>query len=237
MLEVRDLTKRFRGMVALNQVSFAVGGRQLVGVIGPNGAGKTTLFNIVAGRMRPTTGRVLFEGRPISGLPLHRAVAAGVAATFQIPRPLRRLSVIENVAVVPPGLRARGGGSSPLDTLRRFELDHVARALAGALTQGQLRLLEVARAVATGPRLLLLDEPYAGLTAEEMQRLTAVIRDLHAGGLTIIVVEHKLRELMRLVEHIIVLNYGRVLAAGAPAEVARNPEVVEAYMGTHGAPV
>jgi branched-chain amino acid transport system ATP-binding protein len=236
MLEVRGVTKRFRGMIALDDVSFAVGAGELVGVIGPNGAGKTTLFNIVAGRMRPTAGSVLFQGHAISRLPVHRVVAAGVASTFQIPRPLRRLSVLENVEVVPPGLRARSGDPSAVGTLRRLGLDHLAGTPAGALTQGQLRLLEVARAIATGPRLLLLDEPYAGLTADEMQRLTGVIRGLHAGGLTIIVVEHKLRELMRLVQRIVVLNYGRVLAAGTPQEIARNPDVIEAYMGTHGVP-
>jgi branched-chain amino acid transport system ATP-binding protein len=220
-------------------VSFEMAQGELVVVIGPNGAGKTTLFNVISGFARPDEGHVSLSGTPITGLAPHAIVRRGLARTFQIPRPFKSLTVSESVEIA----RASGAGTV-LDSIDRDR--HVERVLrlvelwdrrhdgAGTLSQGDLKLLEVARALATNPALLLLDEPYAGLGPGEMTRLTHVILELQAAGLALAIIEHKLRELMRLTRRVIVLDYGEKIADAGPAEVSGDARVLAAYMGGKG---
>ena len=243
LLAVDAVTKHFRGLTALSRVSFEVARGEILAVIGPNGAGKTTLFNVITGFERPDDGSVALAGEKVTGLPPHAVVRRGMARTFQIPRPFKSLTVGDTVDMA----RASAAGT----VLRALGHDHVAiaeRVLrsvqlwerrdeeAGTLTQGDLKLLEVARALATNPALLLLDEPYAGLGPAEMSRLTRVIMDLHGAGLTLVIIEHKLRELMKLAQRVVVLHYGEKIADGSPAEITRDPRVLEAYMGERRVP-
>jgi branched-chain amino acid transport system ATP-binding protein len=241
LLVVDAITKRFRGLTALTRVSFEVARGELLIVIGPNGAGKTTLFNVVTGFARPDEGRVILAGQAITALSPHVIVRRGLARTFQIPRPFKSLTVGETVDMA----RASKAGTvvGALSDGRRGIAEQVLRLVqlwerrdeeAGTLSQGDLKLLEVARALATNPALLLLDEPYAGLGPGEMARLTRVIVDLHGAGLTLVIIEHKLRELMRLAQRAVVLHYGEKIGDGSPAEISRDPRVLQAYMGGRG---
>jgi branched-chain amino acid transport system ATP-binding protein len=242
-LTVEGVSKRFRGLTALNEVSFDVARGELLLIIGPNGAGKTTLFNVISGFTSSDSGRVLLDGRNIGALSPHRIVQCGIARTFQIPRPFKSLTVAETVEMARP---SRTGAVFPaLDRTRQGTAEQVLRLVqlwerrdeqAGTLSQGDLKLLEVARALATNPALLMLDEPYAGLGRGEMVRLTRVIMELHRAGLTLVIIEHKLRELMRLCQRVVVLHYGEKIGDGPPAEISRDARVLQAYMGARGAP-
>jgi branched-chain amino acid transport system ATP-binding protein len=238
LLNVEAITKRFRGLTALDRVSFEVARGELLLVIGPNGAGKTTLFNVITGFAQADEGHVMLDGQAIGGLSPHAIVHRGLARTFQIPRPFKSLTVADTVDMARPSkvgtvVGALGNGRLGIadQILELVQLGERRAESAGTLSQGDLKLLEVARALATNPALLLLDEPYAGLGPVEITRLTRVILDLHRAGLTLVIIEHKLRELMGIAQRVVVLNYGEKIADGAPAEISRDPQVLQAYMG------
>ncbi len=246
LLAVEGLTRRFGGLLALDDVGFSVEEGSLSAVIGPNGAGKTTLFNLISGFLAPTRGRVVLGGHDLTGLSPHRVAGLGLVRTFQLVRPFPAMSVAENVRVG-AHLRTAGGlwaallgcpgqerrvAAEAQALLDRVGLGALADRPPASLGYGQLRLLEIARALAARPRLLLLDEPAAGLNHVETDRLGALIRELHRDGMTVLLIEHDMRLVMGIAEHIVVLDFGRRIAEGAPAAVARDPAVLAAYLGT-----
>jgi branched-chain amino acid transport system ATP-binding protein len=234
LLSVKNLDKRFGGLHAVKDVSLEVQKGDILGILGPNGAGKTTLYNLLTGFIKPDNGEVLLEGQPLLGLPPHKVVGLGVARTFQLCRPFVGLSVLENVMVGSLGPRVP---AVDLTERARHLLAQVGLAgkedsAAELLSYGDQRRLEIARALATEPRLLLLDEPFAGLGSGEIAALSELIRDLHKNqGLTILLIEHKLREFMQLVSHVVAIDFGQVIATGSPSEIVKNPKVIEAYIG------
>jgi len=236
LLEVKELNKRFGGLHAVKNVSFALQPGSITGVLGPNGAGKTTMFNLLTGFIRTDRGSVLFDGGSLLGLAPHQIVNRGVARTFQLARPFSGMSVVENVEVACLAPRVRHFGK-PRERahalLRQVGLGDRADLEVDVLPYGDLRRLEIARALATRPQLLLLDEPFAGLGASEVGPLAELIRTLHRSeGLTILIIEHKLREFMQLVHDIIAMDFGEVIAVGAPPQIVQNPRVIEAYLGS-----
>ena len=250
LLEVRGLTKRFGGLTAVHNVDFEVHEGEILGVIGPNGAGKTTTFNLIAGTYAATAGDVRFAGEPILGLAPHRIAARGVMRTFQHNRPFAGMPVIDNVLVGAHTHFGRGLWSVVLGTARREETDKRERA--GALVQfvglgelaaadvttlsfGQGRLLEIARALAGEPRLILFDEPAAGLTPAECARLADILRGIAARGIAVLLIEHDMHFLLPLAHRVVVLNFGAKIADGLSAEVRAHPAVMDAYLGSHAA--
>jgi branched-chain amino acid transport system ATP-binding protein len=233
LLEVRGLTKRFGGLVAVNDLSFAVDEGEIVGLIGPNGAGKTTVFGLVSGFLEPDAGAVTFRGRPIRGLKPHAVNALGMARTFQIMRPFPRLSVVRNVMIGALGRHPDPGEAEARAraVLRDVELAAKAELPAGALTVAERKRLELARALATEPVLLLLDEVMSGLTASETERIVELVGAIHARGIAILLIEHVMRAVMSLAGRIVVLNYGERIAEGRPEVVAQDRRVIEAYLG------
>ncbi|MBO0751087.1 MAG: ABC transporter ATP-binding protein [Bradyrhizobiaceae bacterium] len=235
ILQVDRLNKRFGGLHAVRDVSFALEAGTITGVLGPNGAGKTTLFNLLTGFIPFDTGTVHLGGRSLGGLAAHRIVNLGLARTFQLARPFMGMTVLENVEVpcLAPRVRREGRPRGrALALLEQVGLADKAGLAVDVLPYGDLRRLEIARALATKPKLLLLDEPFAGLGAGEIDPLAALIRSLHRSeGLTILIIEHKLREFMQLVETVIAMDFGEIIAVGDPATIVRHPRVVEAYMG------
>ena len=233
MLQVRNLTKAFRGLVAVNDVSFDVAGNEIVALIGPNGAGKTTCFNLIAGALRPTSGSVVLDGEPLTGLVPEQIAMRGLVRTFQIVRPMAGMTVLENVMV---GAFARIADVDEAATvagqaIARIGLQNKAGALAGSLTLPDRKMLELARAIATSPRLLLLDEVMAGLRSSESDRIVEVVQELRAGGMTVLLIEHVMRVVMALADRVIVLHHGEKLAEGAPADIGANQKVIESYLG------
>ncbi len=237
LLAIEGLTRRFGGLVAVDDVSFSVNKGEIVGVMGANGAGKTTLFAMIAGSVRPTAGKIILNGKPIHGLSPDRANRMGVARTFQIVRPFATLTVLENVATaVMFGSRRvtsrRAAQEQAAALLNEVGLLPRAHSLARELTLAGRKRLEVARALATGPQLLLLDEVLAGLTGAEVAAALDLVHMLHQRqSLTIVLIEHVMRALMRLSHRIVVLHHGRKIAEGAPDHVANDPAVLDAYFG------
>jgi len=233
MLRLEGVTKRFGGLTAVREVTLDVGAGDLLGIIGPNGAGKTTLFNVIAGYYRPEAGRVLFEARDITGQPPHVICRSGLTRTFQIVKPFGNLSVLDNVMIgsltkVTSLRAARADAERVVETCG---LAAYATARAKALPIGLRKRLEVARALATRPRLLLLDEVMAGLNPTELVAMVDLIRGLHADGLTLVVIEHIMAAMMRLAQRIAVLHHGELIAEGPPAQVASDRRVIDAYLG------
>ena len=233
ILELSGVTKRFGGLTAVSDVSFTVPAGELLGIIGPNGAGKTTLFNVISGYYRPEAGRIVFAGRDVTGLAPHEICRLGLTRTFQLVKPFGNLSVIDNVMI---------GALTRLPTVSsaRLEAERVVEACglashagshARALPIGLRKRLEVARALATRPRLILLDEVMAGLNPTELGAMIELIRRLHGDGLTVMVIEHIMAAMMRLARRIVVLHHGETIAAGAPAEITQDRRVVDAYLG------
>ena len=233
VFEVRHASKAFGGVRAVCDVSLQVRQGEILGIIGPNGAGKTTLFNLLNGFIRADQGRILLEGKDIAGRRPYEICAAGVGRTFQVVRPFRRMSVLDNVMV---GAYVRTAFDAQArevaqDALAQVGLRDDAQQLAGALANKQLRLLEIARALAGKPRLLLLDETLAGLGAGEVEEVIGVVRKLAAQGITIVIIEHTMQAMVRLVDRFVVLNEGALLAEGSPEQITREPAVIDAYLG------
>jgi branched-chain amino acid transport system ATP-binding protein len=234
LLSLEGVSKRFRGLVAVDDVSFEVPVGELFAVIGPNGAGKTTLFNLIAGAIAPDEGSIVFAGAPIGGLPPNVVCRRGIARTFQIVRPFPALTVEDNV-VVGALLHDRDVATArqhAQDLLRRLDLFDQRHRIAATLTLPDRKRLEVARALATKPRLLLLDEVMAGLRPTESDRMVAILRDLNrAGGLTIVLIEHVMRAVMALASEVLVLDHGTAIAQGSPEAIVRDPTVIQSYLG------
>jgi branched-chain amino acid transport system ATP-binding protein len=227
------LTKRFGGLVAVNEVSFEVEQGEIFGLIGPNGSGKTTVFNLINGYYPITSGDIFFQGKPLGGLPTWKVCKAGVGRTFQVVKPLRRMTVLENVMT-----SAFNRASShtlamdkSMEVLDFCELTHKKDHPAKGLTLGDRKRLEIARALATEPKLLLLDETMAGLTPQEQAEGVTLIRKVRDSGITVIIVEHIMQVIMSLCDRVLCLSYGLTLALGTPAEVANDTAVIEAYLG------
>ena len=254
VLEVKGLTKRFGGLTAVSELDFEVHEGEVLGIIGPNGAGKSTTFNVVAGAYTADSGEARFAGEPILGLAPHQIAARGILRTFQHNKPFQSMSVRENVmvgmhtrlrgplwrvlAATRAAVQAERAAAQRADSLVQFVgLGEWRDAGVGTLSFGQGRLLEIARALAAEPRLLLFDEPAAGLTPSECDRLSDIIRQIAQRGIAVLLIEHDMRFLMALADRVLVLNFGRRIAQGTPAEIRADAAVVAAYLGDLGAMV
>jgi len=237
MLRVDSITKYFGGLTAVDSVTFEIPPGQKVAVMGPNGAGKTTLFNIISGFEQPSQGRVVFGEDDITGWKPHRLVRRGLSRSFQIPRPFAEMSVLENILVAVHH-SSKGDRRSPedeaWDVLSKVGLTHRAEMAAEVIPVGEAKRLELARVLATRPKCLLLDEPFGGLTSGEIEPLVDIIRSLEEEGRTVILVEHRLRQVLPLVDRVIVMDQGRCIADGPASDVVSNPTVLRAYFGERG---
>lgn len=233
ILEVKGITKKFGGHVAVNDVSFALAEGEILGLIGPNGAGKTTLFNVMVGALKADSGQTDFQGQPITGLPVHQVVALGLARTFQVVKPFGDLSVLENVMV---GAFLRHPDTVDAESHAREIIaftgleDSIDRPARGLTLAGRKRL-ELARALATDPTVLLLDEVMAGLTPTESTRIVEVLHRIRESGVSLLIIEHVMAAVMALSDRVAVLHHGELLALGSPQEVTSDQKVIEAYLG------
>jgi branched-chain amino acid transport system ATP-binding protein len=235
ILQVNDVVKQFGGLIAVNHVSFDLAEKQILGLIGPNGAGKTTLFNVISGVLPPTSGGVTFRGQDITGKPPYRLARMGIARTHQIVKPLNDLTVRRNVMVGAcfgrENLRLAAASKVADEVLEFVRLAPRADQLAASLNVAQKKRLEMARALAQGPDLLLLDEVLAGLNPSEISEMVETIKEIRRRGVTIVMIEHVMHAVMNVSDSLIVLDYGNLIAAGTPEEITRNEAVIEAYLG------
>jgi branched-chain amino acid transport system ATP-binding protein len=233
LLEVRGVSRFFGGLAALTDVGFSIAKGEVLGLIGPNGAGKTTMFNVVNGFYAPSRGDVFFKGERVSGLEPHQLCRRGMARTFQVVKPLQRMSTLDNV-VASAFLRAATKAEAVAiaeETLKFTALWEDRDVISRSLPLGKRKRLEIARALATRPELLLLDEACAGLNPHELDESIGIIRKIKTQGITIMIIEHHMKVIMSISDRIVVLTYGQKLAEGTPVEIARNPEVIKAYLG------
>lgn len=244
ILQVKNLAKRFGGVTAVNDISIDVMAQETLAIIGPNGAGKTTFYNMLSGRMVPSSGQILFEGRDITGLPPHRISRLGISRSFQINNIFTEMTVRENVEVAITALvrdsrkwanvasRNRNVQSQADELLERLSISHLASQRAGVISYGDKRLVEIAVVLAMAPKMVLLDEPTAGMTPDETQRVTTLVKSLAAtGDYTFLITEHDMKVVFDLADRILVMHRGRSLVLGSPEEVKAHPEVRKAYLG------
>ncbi len=238
ILETENVTKRFGGLIAVDNVSFGVKEGEIFGIIGPNGAGKTTLFNVISGFYKPDGGRIIFRGQDITGNKPHKLAKLGLTRTWQIVKPFLGMKVLDNVLIPIYATRGVVSGLDEREAVKRAEeilefvgLLHRKDVLAEALPHGERKRLEIARALATEPKMLMLDEPAGGLTPTEMDEVMDVVRKVRESGITVTIIEHNMRVIMNICERIMVLNFGRKIAEGTPEEISRNEEVIKAYLG------
>ncbi|MCQ8873980.1 ABC transporter ATP-binding protein [Mesorhizobium sp. LMG17149] len=248
VLTARNVVRRFGGLVAVNDVSFDVKAGEILGLIGPNGAGKTTMFDLLAGSILPTSGEILLNGTPVSGEAAHLRIGHGLGRTFQIPRPLPNLRLIENIMLAAQGqagekllanfitpwrvaAQERAARTKALELLELVTLTHLAHEPARVLSGGQRKLLELARVMMADPAIILLDEPAAGVNATLLEVIIDRIRDINARGITFLLIEHNIDMVTRLCHRVLVMASGQLLSEGTAEEVARDPRVIEAYLG------
>jgi branched-chain amino acid transport system ATP-binding protein len=233
LVEIKGVSKLFGGLAALTGVSFSVNQGEILGLIGPNGAGKTTLFNVVNGFYPPSRGEVLFKGEKISHLKPHRICKLGIGRTFQVVKPLQRMTALDNV-IASAFLRAKNKKEAEqmaLEAMRFTGLIEDSKVISKGLPLGKRKKLEITRALATRPEMLLLDESFAGLNPSEQNEVIEIIRKVKASGITIMVIEHHMKVIMSISDRIVVLNYGEKIAEGTPKEIGNNPLVIQAYLG------
>lgn len=233
LLEAKRVSMFFGGLAAISDVSFEVRKGEILGLIGPNGAGKTTVFNVVNGFYKPTKGKVFFKGNEISGLKPYRICRLGIARTFQVVKPLQRMSVLDNV-IASAFLRVKSKTQAEeiaSETIAFTGLYEDTDVISKGLPLGKRKKLEIARALATKPEMLLLDESFAGLNPTELDESIEIIKNIRARGITIMIIEHHMKVIMSISDRIVVLNYGQKIAEGTPHEIVNNPAVVEAYLG------
>jgi branched-chain amino acid transport system ATP-binding protein len=248
VLTARNVVRRFGGLFAVNNVSFDVRQGEILGLIGPNGAGKTTMFDLLAGSILPTSGEILLNGTPVSGEAAHRRISRGLGRTFQIPRPLPNLTLIENVMLAAQGqtgerllanfltprrvaAEERAAEKKAVELLELVTLAHLAHEQARVLSGGQRKLLELARVMMADPAIILLDEPAAGVNATLLEVIIDRIRDINRSGITFLLIEHNIDMVTRLCHRVLVMASGQLLSEGTAEEVARDPRVIEAYLG------